>query len=72
MEKSKRNLRTVLRDNRIHELHEELREQAGALYPALARGFIYDAISRRTGWSTKVVQRVLSSTVWEDPARYME
>lgn len=67
-----RNLRTILRDNKFHEIHAELREQAGPLYPAVAKGFIYDVISRRTGWSSKVVQRVLSSTVWTDPTPYYD
>lgn len=52
---------TIVRDNQVYGIYLELRRQYGDnVFNNLARSFIYEEISRRTGLSPKTISRKLN------------
>lgn len=59
--KKARHKSTIVRDNLVYGIYQELREQYGdIIFNNLARSFIYEEISRRTGLSPKTISRKLN------------
>ncbi len=46
---------TILRDNKVHEIHAELRAELGVLADVVSRQYIYERIKMRTGLCTKTI-----------------
>lgn len=59
-------LKAIIRDNLIHKIDAELREQFGELYHEISRKCIYHRIAARTGYCTKVIANTLNHTRPED------
>lgn len=57
-----RSLKTILRDNGIHDAYNALIARGGEFATAVSRKFIYDKIAKCTGYSTRVVADVLNHT----------
>lgn len=68
----KRNLKTIRRDNSIHEEYNALMLQGGDFAKAVSRKFIYDAIAQRTGYSTRTIADVLNHTTYTKITSFME
>lgn len=60
-----RSLKTIRRDNQIHEEYQALMLRGGEFAAAVSRKFIYDVIARRTGYSTRTIAEVLNHTKFE-------
>lgn len=50
---------TILRDNKVHEIHAEL----GVLADVVSRQYIYERIKMRTGLCTKTIAFILNHTI---------
>lgn len=68
----KRSLKTIRRDNQIHEEYQALMLRGGEFATAVSRKFIYDAIARRTGYSTRTIAEVLNHTTYTKITSFME
>lgn len=68
----KRNLKTIRRDNSIHEEYNALMSQGGDFAKAVSRKFIYDTIAQRTGYSTRTIADVLNHTTYTKITSFME
>lgn len=68
----KRGLKTVLRHNYVHELYAELRGRLGIYPDAVAKGTIYEYLSRKSGLSTKKVAYILNHTRYVPPSEFEE
>lgn len=67
-----RSLKTIRRDNQIHEEYQALMLRGGEFATAVSRKFIYDAIARRTGYSTRTIAEVLNHTTYTKITSFME
>lgn len=67
-----RSLKTIRRDNQIHEEYQALMLRGGEFATAVSRKFIYDAIARSTGYSTRTIAEVLNHTTYTKIASFME
>ena len=65
-------LKTIRRDNQIHEEYQALMLRGGEFATAVSRKFIYDAIARRTGYSTRTIAEVLNHTTYTKITSFME
>lgn len=54
---------TILRDNKVHEIHAELRAELGGLADVVSRQYIYERIKMRTGLCTKTIAFILNHTI---------
>ena len=59
-----RSLKTILRDNGIHDAYNALIARGGEFATAVSRKFIYDKIAKCTGYSIRVVADVLNHTTY--------
>lgn len=64
----KRSLKTILRHNHVHELYAELRSHLGVFPNAVAKGTIYEYLSKKSGLSTKKVAYILNHTRYIPPS----
>ena len=67
-----RSLKTIRRDNQIHEEYNALIVRAGDFAKAVSRKFIYNAISKRTGYSIRTIANVLNHTIYTEITPFME
>lgn len=65
-------MKAILRDNLIHKVDAELREQFGELYHEISRKCIYHRIAARTGYCTKVIANTLNHTCPKDISNIVE
>lgn len=63
-----RSLKTVLRDNAIHEAYKSLMSSGGEFATAVSRKFIYAKLSQRTGYSVRLIAEVLNHTEYTNTA----
>ena len=68
----KRNLKTILRDNRVHEEYNALILRGGEFASAVSRKFIYESIAKRTGYSTRTIAEILNHTRYTPTAHFYE
>lgn len=68
----KRNLKTIRRDNQIHEEYKALMLKGGDFAAAVSRKFIYQYIARLTGYSTRTIAEVLNHTSPTEITPFME
>ena len=57
-----RSLKTILRDNAIHEAYKSLMLSGGEFATAVSRKFIYAKLAQRTGYSVRLIAEVLNHT----------
>jgi len=67
----KRNLKTILRDNLVHKEYNALILRGGEFATAVSRKFIYQAIAKRTGYSTRTIAEILNHTRYT-PTAYID
>lgn len=65
-------LKTIIRNNHIHEIDAALREHYGDAYVDMSRDSIYRRIAARTGYCTKVIADVLNHTSYTDISEFTE
>jgi hypothetical protein len=70
--KRERCLKAIIRDNLIHKVDAELREQFGELYHEISRKCIYHRIASRTGYCTKVIANTLNHTTFREYSDFGE
>ena len=64
-----RHLRTVLRDNIIHEAATAVLAEAGEYASDISRTSLYQRIAKRIGYKRRTIQDTLNHTVWVAPDR---
>ncbi len=67
-----RQRKAVLRDNSIHLAYRALMNRGGDFAKAVSRRFIYESLSRETGYSTRWIANILNHTDYIDPASIEE
>lgn len=65
--KDTRNLKTVLRDNSIHEAAAAVLIEAGEYASDISRTSLYIRVAKRTGCKRRKVQETLNHTLWVSP-----
>lgn len=59
---AQRRFGTVLRDNAVHEMHEQVLKSLGVMACYVSKGYIYKCISEKTGLSTRTISYILNHT----------
>ena len=55
---------TMVRDNEIHELYQQIRHELGSLAnAAVSKGYIYERIKEKTKLSIRTISFILNHTV---------
>ena len=67
--KDTRSLKTVLRDNTIHEAATAVLSDAGEYASELTRTSLYIRVAKRTGYKKRKVQDTLNHTIWVAPEK---
>ena len=67
--KDTRSLKTVLRDNAIHEAATAVLSDAGEYASELTRTSLYIRVAKRTGCKKRKVQDTLNHTIWVAPEK---
>lgn len=63
---------TVIRDNEIHKMYDEILNELSDLAPVVSRNYVYGRIKDRTGLSirhifgTKLISRIINHTKVEE------
>ena len=55
---------TMVRDNEIHELYQQIRHELGSLANAVSKGYIYERIKEKTKLSIRTISFILNHTNW--------
>lgn len=53
---------TMVRDNEIHELYQQIRHELGSLANAVSKGYIYERIKEKTKLSIRTISFILNHT----------
>lgn len=53
---------TIVRDNEIHELYQQIRKELGCLANAVSKGYIYERIKEKTKLSIRTISFILNHT----------
>ena len=53
---------TIIRDNRVHEVYGEIREELGTFADVVSKQYLYERIRERTGLCTKTIAFILNHT----------
>lgn len=53
---------TIIRDNEIHDIHNEILLELGDLKHVVSKGYIYNKIKERTRLSVKTISYILNHT----------
>uniref|UniRef100_UPI0040575D7B hypothetical protein n=1 Tax=Alistipes sp. TaxID=1872444 RepID=UPI0040575D7B len=69
--KKNRSLKTIRRDNAIHEAYNSLITRGGDFAKAVSRKFIYQSLARETGYSTRTIAEILNHTQYT-PTTFLE
>lgn len=56
---------TIFRDNSVHEIYQELKEELGDLIHVVSKSYIYGRIQERTGLCTKTIAFILNHTEYK-------
>lgn len=59
---------TIIRNNRVHEVHAEILEKLGDVAPYVSKSYIYEQIHAATGLCTKTIAHILNHTTHSDDA----
>ena len=59
---AQRRFGTVLRDNAVHEMYNDILKELGDKASFISRGYIYNRISERTHLSTRTISYILNHT----------
>lgn len=63
---AQRRFGTVLRDNAVHEMYDEILRELGDKASYISRAYIYRRISERTHLSTRTISHILNHTSRKD------
>lgn len=58
----KRRPSTIVRDNLVHKIYNEICQDMGDLSTVVSRQYIYDLVKERTGLCTKTIAYILNHT----------
>lgn len=53
---------TMVRDNEIHELYQQIRHELGDLANVVSKGYIYERIKEKTKLSIRTISFILNHT----------
>lgn len=53
---------TVIRDNEIHRMYNEILDELGDLATVASRNYVYGKIKNRTGLSIRHISRIMNHT----------
>jgi len=53
---------TIIRDNEVHKLYDEVRQEAGKYFRELPRSTVYAVIGEQTGLCAKTIAYILNHT----------
>lgn len=53
---------TVIRDNEIHKMYDEILNELGDLATVVSRNYVYGKIKDRTGLSIRHISRIINHT----------
>jgi hypothetical protein len=53
---------TIIRDNEVHKIYNEVKAELGGLIYEVRREYIYKRISEKTGLCTKCIAYILNHT----------
>lgn len=54
---------TMVRDNEIHKLHQQILAELGDLANAVSKGYIYERIKDKTKLSIRTISFILNHTI---------
>lgn len=54
---------TIARDNEIHKLYRQIRNELGCLANAVSKNYIYERIKDRTKLSIRTISFILNHTI---------
>jgi hypothetical protein len=57
---------TVIRDNEIHKMYDEILNELGDLATVVSRNYVYGRIKDRTGLSIRHIIRIINHTKVEE------
>lgn len=57
---------TVIRDNEIHRMYNEILNELGDLATVVSRNYVYGKIKDRTGLSIRHISRIINHTKVEE------
>lgn len=57
---------TVIRDNEIHRMYNEILDELGDLATVVSRNYVYGKIKDRTGLSIRHISRIINHTKVEE------
>lgn len=57
---------TVIRDNEIHKMYDEILNELGDLGTVVSRNYVYGRIKGRTGLSIRHISRIINHTKVEE------
>lgn len=63
--KDERQSSTIIRDNRVHEIHQEIMASLGNLKNIVSKSYIYDKIHERTGLCVKTIAYIINHTSYK-------
>lgn len=70
--KKNRSLKTIRRDNAIHQAYKSLILRGGDFAKAVSRRFIYESLAKETGYSTRTIADILNQTTYTEIAHFEE
>lgn len=57
---------TVIRNNEIHRMYDEIMEELGELATVVSRTYVYERIHEQTGLSIRHISRIINHTKRQD------
>lgn len=57
---------TVIRNNEIHKMYDEILDELGDLATVVSRNYVYGRIKDRTGLSIRHISRIINHTKVEE------
>lgn len=60
--KKERRESTIIRDNMVHDMYNQLLSDLGALKGAVSKGYLYDRIKEKTRLSIRTISFILNHT----------
>lgn len=57
---------TVIRNNEVHRMYDEIMEELGELATVVSRTYVYERIRDQTGLSIRHISRIINHTKRQD------
>lgn len=57
---------TVIRNNEVHRMYDEIMEELGELATVVSRTYVYERIHEQTGLSIRHISRIINHTKRQD------